>query len=34
MWEVARTVGVGHAGLVKGTGTFQIAPESERLDNT
>jgi len=28
-WEEARTMGVEHVGLVKGTGTFQIAPQSE-----
>ena len=28
-WEEARIMGVEHVGLVKGTGTFQIAPQSE-----
>ena len=28
-WEDARTMGVEHVGLVKGTGSFQIAPSRE-----
>jgi hypothetical protein len=28
-WEEARIMGVEHVGLVKGTGTFQIAPSLE-----
>ena len=28
-WEEARIMGVEHVGLVKGTGTFQIATQSE-----
>jgi len=28
-WEEARTMGVEHVGLIKGTGVFRITPEGE-----